>query len=296
MDIQDLESIEARLDNIRSIEPILNALRTISAGGWRAALSRLKSAQRYAEYLREAVRTLLPQLSDRPIIAWNRPPSSRAAVCVLIIGSNHGLCGEFNEVVIAKAESFICDLRQVGRSVNLLFLGQRIQRHFERRGERPVWSEPLPSLTGPSFQQIHSLVQDVLPNYERGRWGFFYAVYNAYHGASIYSPRVEQIIPPRDMLSLKEREPWPPTIIEGDPARLYSLLMMQWVTVSLYQIALQSAAAEQSARFRLLDGAGQNIERLIEELTQIYHSARQHEITMEMLDILGASGMLGRAI
>ena len=45
--MQDLERAETRLDNIRTVEPILSALRTISLGSWQAALKRKDSVRRY---------------------------------------------------------------------------------------------------------------------------------------------------------------------------------------------------------------------------------------------------------
>jgi len=56
--------------------------------------------------------------------------------------------------------------------------------------------------------------------------------------------------------------------------------------------AMESAAAEQSARFRAMDAASANLTRIIDELTLSYHTARQHAITMEMLDLTAGSGIL----
>jgi F-type H+-transporting ATPase subunit gamma len=62
--------------------------------------------------------------------------------------------------------------------------------------------------------------------------------------------------------------------------------------VSLYRMVMESSASEQSARYRAMDSATSNLARLIEELTLAYHTARQHAITMEMLDLIGGTGGL----
>lgn len=41
-----------------------------------------------------------------------------------------------------------------------------------------------------------------------------------------------------------------------------------------------------------MDAASSNLSRIIEELTLTYHTARQHAITMEMLDLVAGSGIL----
>ena len=42
---QDLERIQTRLGNIRTVSPILAALRTISLGSWQMALNRVRNLQ-----------------------------------------------------------------------------------------------------------------------------------------------------------------------------------------------------------------------------------------------------------
>ena len=39
-DQEGIEEVRARLNNIRSVEPILGAMRTISLGSWQGALKR----------------------------------------------------------------------------------------------------------------------------------------------------------------------------------------------------------------------------------------------------------------
>ena len=68
--------------------------------------------------------------------------------------------------------------------------------------------------------------------------------------------------------------------------------MTQLVTVGLHLAVIESAASEQAARFRVMDGASQNSQQLIEELTLEYHQARQQAITREMLDLVAGAGLL----
>jgi F-type H+-transporting ATPase subunit gamma len=61
----------------------------------------------------------------------------------------------------------------------------------------------------------------------------------------------------------------------------------------MYRVLLDSAAAEHSARFQLMEGAAQNSNRLINELTLALQSARQHAITSEMQELASGAGLLG---
>jgi F-type H+-transporting ATPase subunit gamma len=61
----------------------------------------------------------------------------------------------------------------------------------------------------------------------------------------------------------------------------------------MYRILLDSAAAEHSARFQLMEGATQNSGRLIADLTLALQAARQQAITAEMQELAAGAGLLG---
>jgi len=114
-------------------------------------------------------------------------------------------------------------------------------------------------------------------------------VYNSYQGLARYEPRHQQLLPPP---TIPEEQPlWPPTI-ETDARQLWSLAAELWLSAALYGVLLESAAAEHSARFQLLDGASQNADRLVEELTLYLQTARQQAITSELQDLAVGSGLL----
>jgi F-type H+-transporting ATPase subunit gamma len=80
--------------------------------------------------------------------------------------------------------------------------------------------------------------------------------------------------------------------MEGDKAALARRALEEWALVHLFRLVIESSASEQNARFRAMDAATSNLRRLIDELTLGYHVARQHAITMEMLDLVAGAGML----
>jgi F-type H+-transporting ATPase subunit gamma len=82
-------------------------------------------------------------------------------------------------------------------------------------------------------------------------------------------------------------------IIETDPLALYTRVVEQWASVQLYTLLLDSAAAEHAARYQLMEGAAQNAERLIEELTAELQAARRRAITQEMQELAAGAGLLG---
>ena len=107
-------------------------------------------------------------------------------------------------------------------------------------------------------------------------------------------PKMLQLIPPE--LSQSKREPsetsWPPPIIETDPNLLYTRLIEQQLATQFLQSLLESAVAEHSTRFQLMEEATKNAERLMDELNNLVQLARRQAITQEMEELAVGSGLL----
>jgi len=294
------EQIKGRLENIRSIEPILIALRTIALSSLRAALKRLENVNLYHAQLVQVL--ALPHLRQHKSPTARRRSRRRA---LLIVGSQRGLCGPFTSTIVDASEETLRELRAAGMEVEVMVLGEHGRRETRRRGLETTWEGALPVTSVPPFGMAADLAATGLQRYEAGELDAFYATYNHYLGAGRYEPRTVTLIPftlsgtgtlagtgsPPD--HLKEEEPaWPPPIVETDAQSLYDRVTTQLAVLSFYRVLLESAAAEQSARFQLMEGASQNSRRLIEELTLAYHTARQEAVTEEVLELAASAGLI----
>ena len=144
----DQEGIQSRLNNIRSVEPILEAMRTISMGSWQAALNRHHGLGRYSERLAGILASLAPRLGARRSF----PSYARAErVEALVIGSERGLCGAFNSSLVQHTDTVLEGYAASGWAVRLAVLGSRAQRGLERVGRSPDWFQPLPMAAVPSW-------------------------------------------------------------------------------------------------------------------------------------------------
>ncbi len=292
--MEELERAEARLDHIRTVEPILSALRTISLGSWRATLKQRTSVQRYGERLTAILPLLAPHLpAGRRVRGETGPTSDR--VVALVVGSERGLCGRFNVAVFERAERYLAEQETVGAQVELVALGTRVRRIFQRRKKLLAWSGTLSIATLPPFHLAFDLTCRWLARYEERELDAVDLIYNAYHGTGHYEPTVVRLIPPQLPPERQNTlgEPWPPPIIETDPLSLYARVVEQWAAVSLYRVLLDSAAAEHATRYQLMESATQNAIRLIEELTLAVQAARRHAITQEMQELAAGAGLIG---
>lgn len=300
----DAERTRARLANIRTVQPILGALRTISLGSWQAALNRRAGLQRYATQLQQLLAQLVAGAGSRMRLPARRVQHLPAAaahprVVLLAVGSERGLCGRFNQVVVEQVLAYLERHAAVEMTVEVAVLGSRLQRLLQRRNVPLSWAAPLSTSSLPSFAQARTLTREWLARYEAYTLDAVEVVCNVYRGVGRYDTMVQRIIPPEPPALQVDEAAMPPNvmaplIIETDPWSLYVRVLEQATMLRCYGLLLESATAEHATRYQLMEGATQNAERLIEELTLELQALRRQAITREMQELAVGAGLLKR--
>lgn len=290
--MEEIERAQERLQHIRSAEPILDALRMIALGTWQKAKTRQAASQRYSNRLLAMLPWLLPHLPhSRPLTGEARKPPTRRIV--VVAGTERGLCGRFNVAVVEHAVNYAAYREEQGESVSLMALGARASRLFVA-GERPLaWSGSLPIAALPTPALAFSLTQQWLEQFEANEIDAVTCVYNAYSGMGSYQPTTTPVLPPPLPKKRLAADAWLSPIIETNPVALYTHIVRQWTAAHFYALLLESAMAEHSVRYQLLESAGQNVERLIDELSVVVQAARQQAITREMQALAVGAGLVG---
>ncbi len=305
----DLEQIRGRLTNIRTVQPILGALRTISLGSWQAALSRRSSLRRYVAHLQSLVPLFVAAIEEGGMgkgldTHGNRglgDSSELRAHVLLAVGSERGLCGRFNQEVAEQVGAYLEQQRSRGGRVELMVLGSRLSRVLKRRGLTAVWEAALPTSALPPFSLARTLTRQWLERYEAFSLDAVAIVSNTYRGVGRYETVTRQIIPLDMDLATEDAEPeWTAetsamlVIIETDPWSLYTRVVEQLLMVRCYSYLLESATAEHATRYQLMEGAAQNADHLMDDLTSELQALRRQAITREMQELAVGAGLLKR--
>jgi len=285
-----------RLENIRSVEPILNALRTIAMGNWKAALKRREWALEFARRTGEILAYIPPRFVQTPAGAKTDAEAAdrQVRVTALVIGSERGLCGAFNRLLADRAGRYLEHAARRGETVQLQAVGLYGARALERMGFRVERLLMTATATLPTSAMADGWTNAWLAAYESNALDRVDVLYNAYLGSGRYSARVLQLIPPRiprppegDFRDIR----FPP-IIQTDPAGLIARVVVQQLSAQLYACLLESAAAENSSRYLLMEDARQNIDRLVDALEADAAQAHRQSITLEIQNLAVGSGLL----
>ena len=297
--MEEMLLAESRLENINAVEPILSALRTVSHGTWQKAKVKAAAVKDYSRRIQWMTTTLLSSFSENKSTFVNQFETDDSTVLILALGSERGLCGQFNTAVLQKLRDFTVDPEKSGKTFKVWSIGSRFTRILSRGLAPPEWSSAFSTGALPSFSMASNLCRQLLDTYESGRIDEVLVVYNESTRSGTVETRQTKLIPPDPAVLLHFEDnqaysstSWPPPIIETDPRKLLKRLLGDSLTIRLYEYLLISTAAENATRFFLMEEATQNVERLIDELEVLVQLDRQQKITQEMGELAAGSGLI----
>lgn len=290
------ERAKVRLDNIKAIEPLLSALRTMSMGAWQMANRKIANLSVYEDNLDQILSIILPHVIQKPARGQYSKATqvSNVDAIILIIGSERGLCGKFN---VSLAENALRFIDQNGFDTHQIWvMGSRLLLEFERRGVSVAWRKALPASGLTSYQDAYSLTQGWLEQFEAFAFNQFIILHNQIAKGSPHQ-FVKRNLLPFEFQRISSRQaatndPWPPPIIETDPKSIYRQIIQHFFTTSFFQALLLSAAAEHSARYHLMQEASENAQEIIEDLVHVLNAERKRKITQQMQELAVSAGLL----
>jgi len=281
-------SIKRQLSSAETLQGVVTTMKTLSAARitqYRRSVSALESSTRTLELAVQAVLKQSPEL-----VGLVAEPSSDT-VAAVVLGSDRGLCGPFNERIARHAAGLLV-ARGTKHQMSVLTVGRRLEPRLAAAGYEPAARVRPPGNVG----AIESAVVEVLAHIDRwtsqGRVGRLYLAYNRPTKGAAYESLALRVLPVdrRWLLRLQAR-PWPTKRLPmplGDSRALLQGLVRQFIAHSLVQAFAASLASENAARLAAMDAAERNIDERLAQLRTAYRQARQNAVTSELLDIQAA--------
>jgi F-type H+-transporting ATPase subunit gamma len=287
---ETIERVQSRLNNISIVKPLLEALKTISLGGWQTALRFKRTSEEYRTRLEQLMLQVVPHLSTNATFPQNE--SQHPPRILVVIGSERGLCGNFNRRLAQQTAAYLKELDQRGEKAEVHVFGNALGRacHHEFMERWQFIQHPMPGVAPPKM--AGELNNQWLEGFNLGTVDQVEILYNQTLKVGRYSTvRVNQLPPKLPEMDIRE-PPWPDAILDTSSRVLFLELLRQLLALDLYNIFLSSAIAEHSERYQLMEQATRNADDLIEELTQEVQAARRQAITNEMEELAVGAGLL----
>ena len=225
--------------------------------------------------------------------------AARNAIGAVVFGSDQGLVGQFNEVVVDFAMETLAALP--GKS-QVWAVGERVHARLVDAGVPLTKVFAVPN----SVKTIGPLVGEILVETETRpspvaalELHLFYNRATPGKGSgSIYAPVTQRLLPLDEDWRRKLVEvPWPtarlPEVLGGDTATLRALIR-EYLFISLFRACAESLASENASRLSAMQRADKNIDDLLEELNGSFHRLRQSSIDEELFDVISGVEALSK--
>jgi F-type H+-transporting ATPase subunit gamma len=290
-----LESLKKKIETVADLLSVVRTMKSLAAVNIRQFE---RAAHSLEEYSRVVDLGWTALFRSRGRISSKRKPHLDAVH--LVIGSDQGMCGPFNETVLTLALEKEREISEKGVQTFFWSVGERMRSGLEEEGKKVHEHFVLPG----SIQGINEGVQVVTQAFdswqnERGS-DMLYLSYNQLFKGSAYQPIHSQILPlDPSWQETHKKEKWPERclpLLGLEEESLFRHLFRQYVFVSFYRAFAQSMASENAARLRAMQAAEKNILELEETLLAQFRQTRQNTITAELLDIItGFEAISGEA-
>ena len=209
---------------------------------------------------------------------------------LLLLGSDQGMCGRFNDIVIEQAVRKEKLLTQKGVKVFFWTVGERLRSGLKAEGKKVYQHFELPDSLHMINEQVERLVQSFEAVQRRQGIETLYILHNRLAEQKTFEPVIFRALPlDKTWLGKYIKKPWPGRclpICGIDRKNLFRQLFRQYIFVSFYRAFAQSIACENAARLKSMQAAEKNILEMEENLEAKFRETRQHIITAELLDII----------
>ena len=283
-----LKALRRRISSIKSTQQITRAMKMVAAARLRRAQERIIEARPYADKMREVLQSLSLRTSSEahPLLAHRE----MKRVELVVITTDRGLCGSFNQNVFRRVERFFRENRQLYEEISLALVGRKGLDYFRRR-ELPIIRDYVNRFRELDYQAAATIGKDVVEDYTAEVVDGVFLVYNEFR-----SPLIQRVVV-KDLLPIEPLEVEPDYypveyIYEPSADAILSELLPRYVEVQIYRALLESVAGEHGARMTAMDAATENAQEMIEKLTLMYNKARQSAITKEMMEIVSGAEAL----
>jgi len=280
---QTFERLNHRIQTMGSIRGIVNTMKTMSAIN---ALPYEQAAQAIEVYHDTVLTGLHAFVRSHGPLPFDAHPAAKAIV--ITFGSDHGLCGNYNEILAEEAFR----VTQITPETQVICIGAQMADALHGQGITPKQTL-LPPATADGLGRLSGRLITVLDAMQiagpmAGATVTLVHMQRGEHGQQ--HPIATRLLPlDPHMTAELAQTPWVsrslPQFRMPAPQLLASLIR-SYLFARLFRSAAEAMVTENAARLARMQQAEQSIDDQLEILTTEMRMVRQSEITTELLDVI----------
>ncbi|HOI08530.1 MAG TPA: ATP synthase F1 subunit gamma [Deltaproteobacteria bacterium] len=284
----NLKDLKNRIGSVQKTEQITSAMRMVAAAKLRRAQEAIMAARPYAIKTNEVLVSLVSRTNPdmHPLLRVREPKKA----VVVVIASDRGLCGSFNQNVFRRTDAFIKANKDKYEELSLVLVGKRSRDYYKRK---PVKVRNSVVIGIPSYDLAAEIGEDLIQGYIKEEFDELIVIFNEFKSAMSQILHEDRVLPVERMEVEDEMNNVEYLYEPSEDVLLDQLLPMSF-KMFFYRAILESAASEHGARMTAMESASGNAADMIGRLSIKYNRARQAAITTELMEVVsGAEALKG---
>ena len=285
---QSLEALTRRMTSMKGIRGVVHTMKTLSVINAAPYEHAAQAVEAYHATILAGLHAFLSQAGALDALA----PDVAAQVYV-VFGTDHGLCGNYNEALAQHVKT------QIGNApVILLCVGaQMADALADQHLDVDALFFPTASVDG--IGRMANLLTQKLDEIRQGISPKDVSVALAYFARSgagagmesgAHSPEIKALLPlDTALIAQMQTKPWASRSLpyfSMAPAALFQALLRGHLFASLFRAAAEALVTENAARLALMQQAEQSVDERLDALLSDSRAVRQTDITTELLDVI----------
>jgi len=286
--MESIERLQQRINTLADLHAIVRTMKALSAVSIRQYEHASLSLHEYYRTVELGLHVVLKDKPDLPAPIIR--PGETQHLAAIVFGSDHGLCGRFNEDIVDFA------LHRIEASPNgpvcrrLAAVGSRVTSKLEQAGHCVEQDFLAPGSAAHITTTVQHLLLKIDEWRNQGDIQQVYIFYNNHLSGGRYRPTAIELLPVNlHRFQRLEAAPWPSHCLPTfslESKQLFAALLRQYLFVTIFRACAESQASEHASRLASMQSAEKNLGEKLEGLTTQFRRKRQQAITTELLDVV----------
>jgi F-type H+-transporting ATPase subunit gamma len=284
------ESLGRKIAGAQDLKAVVSSMKALAASSIGQYERAVESLNDYCRTVEQGLSACLRQVRSAPRAGDHAPAPGRAvgAVGAVIFGSDQGLVGRFNEVLLEFAMGRLEAL--AGKTQHIWAVGERMRALVTDAGPSAPGILPVPGSVDAITALVGRILVEIAAVRERDDVVEIHIFHNHPISAALYEP-VDTRLLPLDRLwqDRLAAQTWPtrnlPEVIDGTTPALEAFIR-EYLFVLLFQACAESLASENASRLAAMQRAEKNIGQILDELKRTFHRVRQESIDEELFEVI----------
>ena len=289
-----MQSLSRKIAGAGDLQGVVSAMKALAASSIGQYEKAVQSLDDYYHTVELGLSASLREAEPVPLSP--RKKAKGGPIGAVVFGSDQGLVGRFNEVIVDLALDTLKKLP--GKTKQILAVGDRVHSLLTDANFAPVSLLTVPTSVRGITPLIGQVLIDIQTARDKGDVVEVYLFHNRPKPGASYEPVCQRLLPfDRAWRSKLAALPWPdkklPQVVNG-PKPALDAFIRGYLFVLLFQACAESLNSENASRLAAMQRAEKNIKQILEDLNLEFHRVRQESIDEELFDVVSGFEALAK--